>query len=121
VRNGAYFVATNRDATLPTESGLIPGAGAMVAAVEVAAGRRADITIGKPEPYLYKMVLEDLNVDPSEVLAVGDRLDTDVAGAHNAGIDSLLVLTGVAKREDIERSPVRPTYVLRDLSQVFED
>ena len=119
VRAGAYFVATNRDATLPVKGGQIPGAGAIVAAIEVAAGRRADVTIGKPEPFLFEMVLEDLDAERDEVLAIGDRLDTDILGAHNAGIDSALVLTGIATLRDVEKSAVRPDYILKDLSELF--
>lgn len=120
VREGAYFIATNRDPTLPTEEGLIPGAGSIVAAIEVASGRQADVTIGKPEPYLYELALNDLDANRGEVLAIGDRLDTDIEGAARAGIDSALVLTGVASLEDVKRSTAKPRYVLRSLLDMFE-
>ncbi len=120
VREGAYFIATNRDPTLPTEEGIIPGAGSIVAAIEVASGRQADVTIGKPEPYLYELALNDLDANRGEVLAIGDRLDTDIEGAARAGIDSALVLTGVASLEDVKRSTAKPRYVLRSLLDMFE-
>jgi len=120
VRRGAYFLATNRDPTLPSPQGLIPGAGSIVAAIEVAAGRKPDVEIGKPQPYLYIHALEDLGADPSEALAIGDRIDTDVLGALNAGITPALVLTGATGYEEVSKTGVKPKYVLETLKKLFE-
>lgn len=117
---GALFVATNRDPTLPTERGLAPGAGAIVSALEVAAGRRADVVVGKPSAYMYELALREHGVEPGEALAVGDRLDTDVEGAKLAGLAAALVLTGATKLGELERARVKPDYVLASIRDLFE-
>lgn len=95
VRAGVPFVATNRDATFPLEGGrFIPGAGSVVAAVETAGGV-TPFTVGKPNPYLLELILETNRLDPSEVLVIGDRMDTDIEAGLQAGCPTLLVLTGV--------------------------
>jgi len=117
---GALFVATNDDPTLPTERGLAPGAGAILAALERAAGRRADAVIGKPNTFMYELALREHGIEPGEALAVGDRLDTDVEGAKRAGLAAALVLTGAAKLGDLEKARVKPDYVLNSLRDLFE-
>lgn len=94
VRAGARFVATNADARYPTPGGFRPGAGTIVAAIAAAAGHSAEV-IGKPEPAMFTSILEAAGVAPAEALVIGDNPDSDIAGAHRAGIGSLLVLTGV--------------------------
>ena len=95
IRAGAEFIATNRDATYPLEEGkLEPGAGALVAAVEVASGR-APVTLGKPDTGLVGWILDDLQVRPEDLLIVGDRLDTDIECGRRAGCPTWLTLTGV--------------------------
>jgi len=95
VQGGAIWAATNTDGTLPTDRGVAPGNGSLVSAVERAVGRPPDLVAGKPAPPLYLMCAQRLGLAPARVLAVGDRLDTDIEGAVAAGMDSLLVLTGV--------------------------
>lgn len=99
IRKGARFIATNTDATYPVPGGFIPGAGTIVKAVETASGTKP-IIIGKPEPLLFKRAMELMGTKPAETMAVGDRLETDIQGAHNAGIFNALVLSGVATVED---------------------
>jgi HAD superfamily hydrolase (TIGR01450 family) len=117
VEQGARWVATNTDGTLPTDRGTAPGNGALVAAVARAVGRDPDVVAGKPEPPLYRLCARRLGVEPSRVLAVGDRLETDIAGAVATGMDSLLVLTGVDDLEAVleAAAPLRPTHVATDL------
>ncbi len=123
VQAGAVWLATNTDGTLPTERGVAPGNGSLVAAVERACGRGPDAVAGKPEAPLYLLCARRLAVQPSRVLAVGDRLDTDIEGARAAGMDSLLVLTGVDDLTAVlHASPVhRPTYVAPDLRALHCD
>jgi len=97
VRAGADFIAAGRDSTYPMPDGLWPGTGAILAAVEYATDRRAEI-VGKPEPALFRTALDRLG--PGRVLAVGDRLDADVAAADRAGLDAVLVLTGATSAEE---------------------
>ena len=123
VQAGATWVATNTDATLPTDRGVAPGNGSLVGAVRNAVGRPPDVVAGKPAPPLYLMCADRLGVPVGGVLAVGDRLDTDIEGAVAAGMESLLVLTGVddlAACLAAER-PRRPTWVAPDLRALLED
>ena len=114
VQAGAVWVASNVDSTLPSPRGPLPGNGALVAALEVAT-RRTPLVAGKPEVTLHTESVERTAAE--RPLVVGDRLDTDVAGAVRVGCDSLLVLTGVASAADLLAAPPdqRPTYVAADL------
>jgi len=123
VEGGATWVATNTDGTLPTDRGVAPGNGSLVAAVERAVGSPPDLVAGKPSPPLYLLCAQRLDLDPKRVLAVGDRLDTDIEGAVAAGMDSLLVLTGVDDLRACLEAPShrRPTWVAPDLRALFAD
>ena len=113
VRAGAFWVATNLDATIPTARGELPGNGSLVALVATATGRRPDAVAGKPERALHDEAVRRSGA--RRPLVVGDRLDTDVEGAARAGCDSLLVLTGVADEAAVANATTRPTYVGADL------
>jgi len=115
IRRGAHFIATNTDATIPIEGGeLWPGAGSIVAAIQTCSGVDP-VVIGKPQTYMAEMALKKLGLEATEVLCVGDRLETDILFGNRAGISTALVLTGVSKRGDIEKSEAKPTYVFDDL------
>jgi glycerol 3-phosphatase-2 len=116
VRRGAVWLATNLDATIPTDRGELPGNGALVALVAAATGRRPDASAGKPERALYDEAVR--RSAARHPLVVGDRLDTDIAGANRAGYDSLLVLTGVADQAALDAAPdgQLPTYAAPDLA-----
>ncbi len=117
VRRGALYVATNADPTLPHPGEPKPGAGAMVAAISVASGREPDFTAGKPNPWLVELALEALGAEPGEALLVGDRLDTDIEAGRRAGVDTLLVYTGVTGPED-PLDP-EPTYTAGSLLEAL--
>jgi 4-nitrophenyl phosphatase len=119
IRAGAPFIATNPDRTLPTPEGLIPGAGAIVAAVEAATGVKP-IIIGKPAPEMYQVALERLDIAASQALVVGDRLETDIAGAQALGCRTALVLSGVTTEEDALRWRPAPDLIAADLTAVVE-
>ena len=114
VLRGAELVGATRDATFPMPDGPWPGSGAVLGAIEAAAGRRADLVVGKPEPAMYEAARDRLG--PGRVLAVGDLLDVDVAGARRAGMDSALVLTGGTTREQADAADPRPTHVADSLA-----
>jgi HAD superfamily hydrolase (TIGR01450 family) len=107
---GARILATNEDATFPTASGLVPGAGAIVGALR-GMGFAAEHVVGKPSPAAFEVALDLLGLPASRVLMIGDRLDTDIAGAQAAGLDSALVLSGVDSLDDIARGGVHPTWI----------
>lgn len=119
IRAGALWVTANLDATLPTERGLLPGNGSMVAALRAATGAEP-LVAGKPAPALMRDALARGHFRAP--LAVGDRLDTDIAGANAAGLPSLMVLTGVSTAaEAVWSAPaLRPTYIGADLRALFE-
>ncbi|MEU0571543.1 HAD-IIA family hydrolase [Nonomuraea sp. NPDC005983] len=115
VRQGALFVASNSDTTMPTGRGELPGNGAMVRVIATATGVEP-VYAGKPDPPLHRESM--IRTGARRPLVVGDRLDTDIEGATNAGVESLLVLTGVATPLDLlTASPEhRPTYIAEDLT-----
>ncbi|GLZ02136.1 HAD-IIA family hydrolase [Actinoplanes sp. NBRC 103695] len=119
VRAGATWVATNTDRTLPSPRGPLPGNGSLVAVLRTALDRDPDIVVGKPEPALFTTAATLSGAE--HPLTVGDRLDTDIEGANNAGTDSLLVLTGVSGPADLLAAEPerRPTYVAADLAGLF--
>jgi glycerol-1-phosphatase len=119
VRAGATWVATNTDRTLPSPRGPLPGNGSLVAVLRTALNRDPDLVVGKPEPALFTTAASRSGA--RRPLAVGDRLDTDIQGAVTAGMDSLLVLTGVSGPAELLAAPPerRPTFVGADLSALF--
>lgn len=114
IENGARFIATNADDRLPIEDGYQPGAGAIIAGIERAT-HVSPIVVGKPGPLMMLKGVERLGHEPGEVVMVGDRLDTDIAAAHRAGLMTALVLTGVATRAHLASAEVLPDYVFADL------
>lgn len=119
IRRGAEFIGTNPDRTLPTEQGLLPGAGSLLAAIQ-AATDVAPRVIGKPEAEVFHTALAMLGTQPDTTAMLGDRLDTDIAGAKRVGLRTVLVLTGVATPEDVATSSVRPDWVFEDLLALLE-
>lgn len=119
LRRGAVFIATNADRTFPSAEGLIPGAGTLVAALQ-AASDRVPTVIGKPQPAMFEAALLRLGCAPHEVLMVGDRLDTDIAGAQALGINTAYVATGVSSWEEVAAWAPPPTLALPDLAAVLE-
>lgn len=113
IMGGALFVATNRDATFPTPDGLMPGAGAIVAAVATAA-RKEPVLIGKPSQTLAEVLVEVTGVSAGETVFVGDRVSTDIAMGHAAGMATVLVLTGVGEAGDPRNSLA--DFVISDLA-----
>jgi 4-nitrophenyl phosphatase len=119
VRAGARFIATNRDPAYPMEKGLMPGAGAVVAAVVTASGREP-ISIGKPGPLLLQVAAHAVGGDVALAVMIGDSLVTDVAAAHAVGARSVLMLTGIATRDQAEALAAadRPTEIAADAAEL---
>ncbi|GAF64926.1 HAD family hydrolase [Bacillus sp. TS-2] len=116
IRNGAKFIATNGDVALPTERGLLPGCGSIVSVVSVSTGV-TPIFIGKPEDIIVEQALDVLGIKKEEALMVGDNYETDILAGIQAGIDSLIVHTGVTSREDLKKKETQPTFSLNSLSE----
>ncbi|MGQ9536979.1 MAG: HAD-IIA family hydrolase [Actinomycetota bacterium] len=118
LHRGAVFIGTNPDATFPSPEGLWPGAGAIIAALERAAGREA-LIVGKPNLYMMQVALSRVGETADRTLVIGDRLDTDVLGGWRAGMDTCLVLTGISKREDLEGHRPQPDLVVENLRELL--
>ena len=119
VRAGAVLVATNRDPVYPTERGFRPGAGSVVAAIEVASRTAARVSIGKPEPFLLEAAARSVGGDLATAVMIGDAL-TDVAAGRAVGARTILMLTGVTTRETAETLPdgERPTRIAADADEL---
>jgi HAD superfamily hydrolase (TIGR01450 family) len=117
IQRGARLIATNADATYPAPDGLWPGGGAILAAVTTATGATPTV-VGKPSRPMFEAAAADTGAH--HPLVVGDRLDTDIAGAAAMGWDSLLVLTGASHLEDLPAAPAQPTYVAKGLAALLE-
>ncbi len=100
---GSLFIATNTDHVIPVEDGLDPGAGAIIAALETATGRKPDFVAGKPNPWIIDLIERMHGISRENIVVVGDRIDTDMRLAISAGVRGILVLTGLTKEEDLSR------------------
>jgi 4-nitrophenyl phosphatase len=119
LQRGARFLATNGDTSLPTERGLVPGAGAILAALTATTGQQP-IVIGKPQPLMLQLAMEAVGGSLEDTIMLGDRLDTDIGAAEALGIPSILVLTGVSTRSDLAYSRVQPTLVVETLDELMQ-
>ncbi len=117
VAEGAEFIASNTDATFPTEIGNLPGAGAVLSVITTATGVRP-LVIGKPEAPLFLESLRRLGCEPSEAIMVGDRLNTDIAGALAVGMQTVLLLSGVTQKAELVNSPIQAHVILNDLREL---
>ncbi len=119
IMHGADFIATNIDQTFPVENGLMPGAGALVNFLSYATGKKPKV-IGKPETYMLEMIAKELGISKNEMLIVGDRIETDIALGKKVGAKTALVLSGVSKKEDLEKlkNSEIPDYVLDSIADL---
>jgi len=114
---GARFIATNPDSSGPSEGGIVPACGAMAALIQKASGVEP-FFVGKPNALMMRTALNFLNVHSENTLMVGDRMDTDIVSGVTSGMETILVLSGVTKVEDINRYPYLPTYVRESVANI---
>ena len=117
IRRGARFIATNLDPTNPSEEGLIPGTGAMIAAL-AAASETKPTAIGKPEPTMYQLAMEQMGACPETTAALGDRVDTDILGGKRAGLTTICVLSGSSDRAEAEA--IGTDMIFDDIAHLLE-
>jgi len=117
VAAGAHFLATNPDPSGPGEGGTVPACGAMAAFIEKASGV-TPYFVGKPNPLMMRTALNYLDVHSEDTIMVGDTMATDIKGGVESGMDTVLVLTGVTRREDITRFPFQPTHVFDSVADI---
>jgi 4-nitrophenyl phosphatase len=119
LQRGARFVGTNPDLLCPTEEGLVPEAGATLAALESATGL-SPVVIGKPARYLFDMALEVMGSQRASTAVVGDRLETDIFGGQQAGMRTVLVTTGVDDERTIQQKGIEPDLVVSGLEMLVD-
>jgi 4-nitrophenyl phosphatase len=117
IRAGAEFIGANPDPFYPTERGILPGSGALVAALAASTGCQP-VIMGKPQHWMFDLALARMGLDASQVASVGDRLDTDIAGGQRAGMRTILLLSGIATPEDLAKSPIQPTWVFPGMAEL---
>jgi 4-nitrophenyl phosphatase len=119
VRAGLPYIATHPDFNCPTEDGYMPDIGSMIALVAASTGRQPDIVIGKPNPPIVQMLVEKTGVPTARMAMIGDRLYTDIAMGQ-AGLKTILVLSGETHPEDLAGSPFQPDYIVKHLAELLE-
>ncbi|MBT9175329.1 MAG: Acid sugar phosphatase [candidate division WS2 bacterium] len=120
--DGAKFIATNTDATFPTEDGILPGGGAIISAIEKATNIKP-LVIGKPQVYTLEKILQITNTPPQNAVVIGDRVETDILVGKKLGTKTVLVLTGVTKKEDVDKitKDSMPDYIIENLSTLSNE
>lgn len=117
--DGARFICTNPDATGPSKEGPLPATGAVAAMIQAASGRKPYI-VGKPNPMMFRSALNRIEAHSETTAMIGDRMDTDMVAGMEAGLLTVLVLSGITKRENIERYPYRPNIVLDSVADLVD-
>lgn len=117
VQNGARLIGTNTDLTAPTEFGIVPACRALVAPIELATGKEA-YYVGKPTPLMMRTGINILGVHSQDTVIIGDRMDTDIVAGIECGMDTVLVLSGVTDRAQIDHFPYRPRLVLNGVGEI---
>lgn len=120
VRNGAKFISTNQDISIPNERGFLPGNGAITSVITTSTKVQPTF-IGKPQPIIMDMAMDVINLPKEEVAMVGDLYETDIMSGINAGIDTIHVQTGVTSKEELAEKDQQPTYTFKDLNEVIKD
>ena len=120
INDGAMFIATNPDSTGPLESGIVPATGALAALIEKATGR-APFFVGKPNPLMIRSAIRYLGVHSENTVMIGDRMDTDIVAGVMSGLETILVLSGVSRIEDVKHFPYRPTRIVNSVADLEKD
>lgn len=117
ITGGARFIATNPDVSGPSEGGIVPATGAVAAMITKATGVEPYF-VGKPNPFMMRAALRALDAHSEETIMVGDRMDTDVVAGMESGMETILVLSGVTAREEVDNYPYRPDHILKSVAEI---
>lgn len=120
VLKGAKLIGTNPDITGPTEKGILPATGALIAPVEIATGKKAYF-VGKPNPLMLRHGLRILDCHSQDIAFIGDRMDTDIIAGIESNVDTVLVLSGVTTRSDIDKYPYCPKYIVEGVGALVQN
>ena len=118
VLKGAKLIGTNPDITGPTERGLMPATGSLIAPIEISTGKKAYF-VGKPNPLMLRHGLRKLGCHSEEIAFIGDRMDTDIIAGIESNVDTVLVLSGVTSLSDIDLFPYRPKYIFENVGEIL--
>jgi len=118
INNGSRFIATNPDATGPSADGVLPATGAIAALITKATGKEPYV-VGKPNPMMFRSAMNKINAHSETTAMIGDRMDTDVVAGIEAGLHTILVLTGISDQAEIERYPFRPSETLAGVHELL--
>ena len=119
VNKGAKLIGTNPDVTGPTERGVMPATGSLIAPIEIATNKKAYF-VGKPNPLMLRHGLKMIGCHSEEIAFIGDRMDTDIIAGIESNVDTVLVLSGVTAMEDIDKFPYRPKYILNGVVDLMK-
>jgi NagD protein len=119
INNGSRFIATNPDATGPSADGVLPATGSVAALITKATGREPYI-VGKPNPMMFRSAMNKINAHSESTGMIGDRMDTDVVAGIEAGLHTVLVLTGIADDAEISKYPFRPNEILNSIADLLD-
>ena len=121
ISQGVTYLATNPDFVCPTDQKtVLVDCGSICKCLEAATGRKPDVTLGKPDPNMLSGICQRMNLEPSQIAMVGDRIYTDIAMAHNAGAFGVLVLSGETTLEVAQQAPQQPSLICRDIAELGE-
>ncbi len=120
VLKGAKLIGTNPDITGPTEKGILPATGALIAPIEIATGKKAYF-VGKPNPLMLRHGLRILDCHSQDIAFIGDRMDTDIIAGIESNVDTVLVLSGVTTRSDIDKYPYCPKYIVEGVGALVQN
>ncbi len=119
IGDGARFIATNPDATGPSAEGPMPATGAVAALITKATGREP-YTVGKPNPMMFRSAMNKIGAHSENTGMIGDRMDTDIVAGIEAGLHTILVLTGISDRAEVDKYPFRPDEIVNGVSDLLE-
>jgi len=119
INNGSRFIATNPDATGPSADGVLPATGSVAALISKATGREPYI-VGKPNPMMFRSAMNKINAHSESTGMIGDRMDTDIVAGIEAGLHTVLVLTGIADDAEIAKYPFRPNEILNSIADLID-
>ncbi len=119
INAGARFIATNPDTVGPGAAGLVPATGAVAALITAATGREPYV-VGKPNPMMFRSAMNRIDAHSESTAMVGDRMDTDIVAGIEAGLYTVLVLSGITSREDLDRYPYRPNLVVESVAELHD-
>ncbi len=119
VNKGAKLIGTNPDVTGPTERGVMPATGSLIAPIEIATGKKAYF-VGKPNPLMLRHGMKKLDCHSNEIAFIGDRMDTDIIAGIESNVDTVLVLSGVTSMEDIDLFPYRPKFIAKGVGDLIK-